>query len=95
MDQLVSYKIENGVATITMDDGKANALSSAIWEQLGVAFDEAEEAGAMVVLTGRPGIFSGSTGLYRIRCVRSRCNYLRTTDRALTVRLRCRPHHQT
>lgn len=66
MDQLVSYKIENGVATITMDDGKANALSSAIWEQLGVAFDEAEEAGAMVVLTGRPGIFSGGFDLKEI-----------------------------
>ncbi len=63
MEQLVSSKLEDGVATITMDDGKANALSTAMWEQLGAAFDEAQEAGAIVILTGRKGVFSGGFDL--------------------------------
>ena len=63
MEQLVSSKLEDGVATIIMDDGKANALSTAMWEQLGAAFDEAQEAGAIVILTGRQGVFSGGFDL--------------------------------
>ena len=63
MEQLVSYKLEDGVATIAMDDGKANALSTAMWEQLGAAFDQAQEAGAIVILTGRQGVFSGGFDL--------------------------------
>lgn len=63
MEQLVSYKLEDGVASITMDDGKANALSTAMWEQLGAAFDQAQEAGAIVILTGRKGVFSGGFDL--------------------------------
>ena len=66
MNQLVSYKLENGIANITMDDGKANALSSAMWKELGAAFDQAEKARAMVILKGREGIFSGGFDLKEI-----------------------------
>ncbi len=45
MSSLVSVTIENGVATIAMDDGKANVLSHAMWDELEAAFDQAEEAG--------------------------------------------------
>ncbi|HEY5625591.1 MAG TPA: enoyl-CoA hydratase-related protein, partial [Dehalococcoidia bacterium] len=46
-----------------MDDGKANVLSLAMLDQLGSAFDQAEADGAVVVLTGREGIFSGGFDL--------------------------------
>ena len=39
MGNLVTYNYENGVATIAMDDGKANVLSHAMWDELGSAFD--------------------------------------------------------
>lgn len=63
MSELVNYKIDQGIATIQMDDGKANALSTAMWDQLAVALDCAEEAGAIVILKGRSGIFSGGYDL--------------------------------
>jgi len=63
MSELVNYKIDGGVATIEMDDGKANALSYAMWDQLEAAFDKAEKAKATVLLKGRAGVFSGGFDL--------------------------------
>ena len=57
MSDTVTVSIEQGVATIVMDDGKANVLGHAMWDQLEAAFDQAEAAGAIVLLKGRAGIF--------------------------------------
>lgn len=54
---LTAYQQEDGIATITMDDGKANALSSAMLVELGEAIDKAESEAAAVVLAGRGGRF--------------------------------------
>ncbi|MBP6628295.1 MAG: crotonase/enoyl-CoA hydratase family protein [Kofleriaceae bacterium] len=57
MADLVSYALANNVAVVTMDDGKANALSMDMIGALLGALDRAEaEAGAMV-LAGRDGRF--------------------------------------
>jgi len=63
MAELVDYQLEGFVATITMDDGKANALSHAMLAELGAAFDQAEADAAIVVLTGRDGKFSAGFDL--------------------------------
>lgn len=63
MSGTVSVSIENGVANILMDDGKANVLGYDMWDQLEAAFDQAEAAGAIVILQGRDGIFSGGFDL--------------------------------
>ena len=63
MTDLVSYAFADGVATLTMDDGKANAMSPAMQAALSAAFDRAEADKAIVVLTGRPGVFSGGFDL--------------------------------
>ena len=55
MTDLVSYAFADGVATLTMDDGKANAMSPAMQAALNAAFDRAEADKAIVVLTGRAG----------------------------------------
>lgn len=61
---LVSYTVDAAVATITMDDGKANALSPAMLDELGAAFDRAEsDSVGVVVLAGRPDRFSGGFDL--------------------------------
>ncbi len=63
-DPLVTYTFEDGIAVIKMDDGKANVLSPDMFAQLNAAFDKAEAAGAVVILTGRDGgIFSGGYDL--------------------------------
>jgi enoyl-CoA hydratase len=61
--ELTSYALDGGVATITMDDGKVNALSPAMLEELMGAFDRAESDGAIVVLTGRASTFSAGFDL--------------------------------
>jgi len=54
---------EGRCAAITMDDGRANALSFELFEALGEAFDRAEAAGAGILLAGRDGRFSGGFDL--------------------------------
>jgi enoyl-CoA hydratase len=60
---LVTYRIEGAVATITMDDGKSNALSPRMFSQLNAALDRAEAERAVVILTGRQGVFSAGFDL--------------------------------
>lgn len=67
MTDLVSYESDGTVATITMDDGKVNALSPAMLAAVDAALDRAEAEGAVVVLTGRDGIFSGGFDLRVMR----------------------------
>ena len=59
----VTTTINDGVAVIAMDDGKANALGSAMWAELNSALDEAEAADAIVIMTGRDGMMSGGFDL--------------------------------
>ncbi len=57
MTTLVSYRLKDGVASITMDDGKVNVMSLAMQGELHAALDRAEVDGAVVLLSGRPGVF--------------------------------------
>lgn len=60
---LVSYTLKDNIATIAMDDGKANVISADMVSELHEALDRAERAHAVVVLTGRPGVFCGGFDL--------------------------------
>ena len=59
----VTCTIEQGIATITLDDGKANALSPGLIAAVHAALDRAQAESATVVLCGRPGRFSGGFDL--------------------------------
>ena len=65
MPDLTTYALADGVATITLDDGKVNALSIAMLAELAGRFDEAEAAGAVVVLSGSARLFSAG---FDLRC---------------------------
>jgi enoyl-CoA hydratase/carnithine racemase len=67
MGSLVTYRARDSVATITMDDGKVNALSLAMLTELGAALDRAAADRAVVVLTGREGVFSAGFDLPVLR----------------------------
>jgi len=67
MGTLVTYRLRDSVATITMDDGKVNALSRPMLTELGAAFDRAAADRAVVVLTGRAGVFSAGFDLPVLR----------------------------
>lgn len=57
MAELVGYRVDRGVAVLSMDDGKANALSPAMLEALENALARAEAESLGVVLAGREGKF--------------------------------------
>ncbi len=63
MNDLLSYTLDSGIATLAMDDGKVNAMSIPMLETLHAAFDRTERDGAVVLLTGREGIFSAGFDL--------------------------------
>lgn len=63
MDELVTCRLEDRIATITMDDGKANVLSPRMLAELDAALDRAAADRAVVVLAGRDGRFSGGFDL--------------------------------
>ncbi len=59
----VRYQLKNSIATVTMDDGKVNVMSVAMLSALNDALDRAAADRAVVVLTGRPGVFSAGFDL--------------------------------
>lgn len=57
MDDSIGYRLDDGVAVVTLDDGKANALSVDALARLHEALDRAEGEARAVVLAGREGRF--------------------------------------
>ena len=58
-----TVRTENGISIVTMDDGKANAISLTMLESVNACLDEAEKDGDVLVLTGRPDRFSAGFDL--------------------------------
>lgn len=67
MADLIDYQYAGGIATLRMDDGKRNALSPAMFDQLYAAFDRAQADRALVILTGREDTFSAGFDLKTMR----------------------------
>ena len=63
MSKLVSYSFADGVATLTLANGKVNAISPTVITDFNVALDQAEADQAVVILTGQTGILSGGYDL--------------------------------
>ena len=62
-DSPVTYELRDRVAIITIDDGKANAISHEIADGITSALGRAREEAGAVVLAGRPGRFSAGFDL--------------------------------
>ncbi|MGV0834049.1 crotonase/enoyl-CoA hydratase family protein [Mycolicibacterium thermoresistibile] len=68
MSSTVDYQLTDSVATITMDDGKVNALSPAMQRSINEALDSVEQdaehgKAKAVVLAGNSRVFSGGFDL--------------------------------
>ena len=66
MSDLVSYSQLDGVATLTLAHGKVNVVSPGVIAEFNAALDQAEANGAVVILTGQPGILSGGYGNFSL-----------------------------
>lgn len=64
MQTRVSYAEREGIASILLDDGKVNVMSTAMLADIAAALDRAENSAQMLVLRSkRPGIFSAGFDL--------------------------------
>jgi enoyl-CoA hydratase len=63
MSDLISYQLEEGIATLTLCNGKVNAISPDVIAAFNAALDRAEQDKAIVIVTGQPGILSGGYDL--------------------------------
>jgi enoyl-CoA hydratase len=61
--ELVTIHVEKKVATITIQNGKVNAISHQVLDELNKALDQAEQEKAVVVITGKPGMLSAGYDL--------------------------------
>lgn len=62
-DALATYELRDGVGIITMDDGKANAMSFSMQASINAGLDQAEKDKVPVIFTGRPGLLSAGFDL--------------------------------
>lgn len=86
-DPCVSYSLEEVVAVLRMDDGKANALSHDRITELHEALDRAEREAGAVLLVGRPGCFSGGFDLKVMRAGPEAAGALVTRGADLLLRM--------
>lgn len=63
MSELISYQLEDGIATLTLNNGKVNAISPDVIAAFNAALDQAVQDRAVVIITGQPGILSGGYDL--------------------------------
>ena len=63
MSDLIAYHLEDGIATLTLNNGKVNAISPDVIAAFNTALDQAVTDRAVVIITGQPGILSGGYDL--------------------------------
>jgi enoyl-CoA hydratase len=63
MSDLIHYQFDDGIATLTLSNGKVNAISPDVIAAFNAALDRAEQDRAVVIITGQPGILSGGYDL--------------------------------
>ncbi len=63
MTDKVKFELSADIAILTIDDGKANALSHEVIEALDAGLDRATREAKAVVLAGRPGMLSAGFDL--------------------------------
>jgi len=63
----MDLRIDNDIAILTFDDGKANAVSHDFIDGMTAGLDSAEEEAKAVVIMGKPGMFSAGFDLKEIQ----------------------------
>ena len=92
MNTPVEVEISDGIARLTLNSGKVNELSIETFAALNAALEEAAARGAVVILTGQPGIFSGGYDLKVMRSGPEAAAELVTAGSTFSRRLLSHPH---
>ena len=92
MSELVAYCLEDGIATLTLNNGKVNAFSHELIAQFNSALDQAQADSAVVIVTGQPGILSGGYDLKVMMSGPQNAIDLVAAGSALARRMLAHPH---
>ncbi|MFT6901530.1 MAG: enoyl-CoA hydratase [Colwellia sp.] len=85
--ELIDFELNENIATITLKNGKVNAISHQVITEINSALDQAEAARAAVILTSQPGIFSGGYDLKTMKESSDSAVSLVTAGSTLTRRM--------
>ncbi|MFS0826312.1 crotonase/enoyl-CoA hydratase family protein [Pseudomonas phoenicis] len=91
MSELITYHSEDGIALLTLSNGKVNAFSPDLIATFNSLLDRAEAERAVVVVTGQPGILSGGYDLKVMTAGPQQAVDLVSAGSALTRRLLAHP----
>jgi enoyl-CoA hydratase len=91
MSELISYHLEDGIATMTLSNGKVNAISPDVIAAFNAALDQAVTDRAVVIITGTPGMLSGGYDLKVMTSGPKEAVALVTAGSTLTRRLLAHP----
>ena len=92
MSELISYHLEDGIATLTLSNGKVNAISPDVIAAFNRALDQAVQDKAIVIITGQPGILSGGYDLKVMTSGPQNAVALVTAGSTLARRMLSHPH---
>lgn len=92
MSELIHYSCNEGVATLTLNNGKVNALSPDMIAAINNGLDQAEQDRAIVIITGQPGILSGGYDLKVITSSPENAFSLVAQGSTLTRRMLAHPY---
>lgn len=91
MSEVVKYEVRDRIAHVTIDNGKANALSPDVIAGLDAALTRAEEAGeeqvGALLISGRPGMLTGGFDLKVMKSSAQAAGQLVTDGGALFTRM--------
>lgn len=87
----ITLDVQDGIAHIAMDDGKANAMSFAFLEEFNGHLDRAEKDAKALLISGRPGRFCAGFDLSIMRESPDRAGELVNAGGHLMLRLFANP----
>ena len=85
MSERLQFNLSDGLAEIRLDDGKVNALSEAMLDELLAAIAEAAAADAALLISGRAGCFSAGYDRRLIDAGGPACDAMRAAGDRLTL----------
>lgn len=92
MSELIHYSCNEGIATLTLNNGKVNALSPDMIAAFNHCLDQAEQDRAIVIITGQPGILSGGYDLKVMTTSPEQAINLVASGSTLTRRMLAHPY---
>ncbi|WP_159948831.1 crotonase/enoyl-CoA hydratase family protein [Polaribacter septentrionalilitoris] len=92
MNEFVKYQSKENYAIITINNGKANAISHEVIQGLNDGLDKAQQDHKVVILTGQPGIFSAGFDLKVMTKSPTAAKELVINGSQLSLRMLAFPH---